>query len=179
MANALRESFESRFQPLSEFFALILVHCEPSDPCDLWNDHKSLFVSYIRHRYRNDPAALRFLHAEQSAQKYVLLEIEESLQHIGNIGLADFNLPILGADLPLLPRAQEFMEFSLEQLQEEADSSVSLFNNEQKLAFHEVIGAILPGVSTANLNNPVAGPPNAFSKVSSSMLLLELEDFYE
>ncbi len=90
--NALRESFASQFNPLTELFAIILVHCEPSDPLAIWQEHASLFVSDIRHRYRRIPAALNLLRCESTAKKYCLHEVSKSLLLMGPTSLSEFRI---------------------------------------------------------------------------------------
>ncbi len=80
----LRESFASEFVPLSQVFATILAYCEPSDPLSLGDEHKSVFVSDIRLRHRGRATVLR---NEDTAHSYVLLEVQESLELMGNFTL--------------------------------------------------------------------------------------------
>ncbi len=80
----LRESFASEFVPLSQVFATIMAYCEPSDPLSLWDEHKSLFMSDIRLRQRGRATVLR---NEDNALSYVLLEVQESLELMGNFTL--------------------------------------------------------------------------------------------
>ncbi len=73
----LRESFVSKFVPVSKVFATILTYCEPADPLSLWNEHKSLFVSDMRLRHRARATVLR---NEDNALSYVFLEVKASLK---------------------------------------------------------------------------------------------------
>ena len=43
--NAPQKYYLSRFNPLGELFALILVHCEPPNPLQLWSDHTCSYFS--------------------------------------------------------------------------------------------------------------------------------------
>ncbi len=72
--NALRESYPYRFHPLTQLFALIVMHCEPSNSLQLWSDHAPLFFSGIRHRYRVTPSALNCLRSDEDAKNRLLLK---------------------------------------------------------------------------------------------------------
>ncbi len=85
----LKESFASEFVPLFQVFATILAYCEPSDALSLWDEHKSLFVSEIRLRHRGRATVLR---NEDTALSYVILEVQESLELMGNFTLDTFQL---------------------------------------------------------------------------------------
>ncbi len=146
---ALRESFASEFVPLSHVFATILAYCEPSDPLSLWNEHKSIFVSDIRLRHRG---RITVLQDEETALSYVLLEVQESL--MGNFTLEIFQLPSLKEDVPALLDEEGEQETDSERLRRAVDEAALSSNAGQRAVFDAVVGCVLPGVSSSNLEAP-------------------------
>ncbi len=143
----LREASASEFLPLSQVFATILAYREPSDPLLLWDGH-SLFVSDIRLRHRGRPTVLR---NEDSALSYVLLEVQESLKLMGNFTLETFQLPTPQDDLHALIVEGEVPKLDTERLRRAVDEAIQKLNAGQRAVFDAVVGCILPGVSSSNL----------------------------
>lgn len=56
---ALRDAFRSLFVPLSEVFATIIAHCGPSSPIEVWEEHRSIFITGIRQRLRRHRDAVQ------------------------------------------------------------------------------------------------------------------------
>ncbi len=144
----LRESFASEFFPLSQVFATILACCEPSDPLSLWDEHKSLFVSDIRLRQRGRAAVVR---NEDTALSYVLLEDQESLKLMRNFTLEAFQLPTPQDDLPRLIVEGAVPELDTARLRRAVDEAIPKLNAGQRAVFDDVVGCILPVVSSSNL----------------------------
>ncbi len=128
----LRESFASEFVPLSQVFATILAYWEPSDPVSLWDEHKSLFVSYNRLRHRGRATVLR---NEDTALSYVLLEVQESLKLMGNFTLKTLQLPTPQDDLPALIVEGDVPELDTDRLRRAVDEAILKFNAGRELCF--------------------------------------------
>jgi len=143
---ALQDSFRSRFVPLSQVFATILAYCDPSSPIDLWEEHKEIFITDIRQRLRRHRDALR---TEHNALSHVLREVQEFLSTMSRNTLSDLGLPSPPDDLEALQENEP--EQDMAQLQQHVTSSIATFNEGQRAVFNAVVGAILPGVSTDNL----------------------------
>ncbi len=161
--NALRESYASRFHPITELFALILVHCQPSNPLQVWSDYASLFISDILHRYRGASSALIRLLLDSDAENHALLEVKKALELIGNASLSDFGLP-LPTDLPPLPQEIQAVDEHVKQRQEEVSRAFPHLSADQKFMFYEVVGTVLPGVTADDLNAAVVRAQSTISK---------------
>ncbi len=123
----------------------------------------SSFISDIRHRYRGIPSALNCLRSDGDAKNYTLLEVKDALDLMGSASLSDFGLPE-SAYLPLLPQGNQTPHGRIELLREEVNNAIPLYNADQKSLFNEMIGAVLPGVTTDNINASVIAAPPATSK---------------
>ena len=163
--HAIRHSFRSSFVPLSHLFATILAHCQPSDPLSLWNDHLHMFLTDIRNRARRQPIRIQQLRDDRHATSYVLLEVQEALQTVrADWTLANFGLALPDDSLPALEQKNdiETPEAQLQQREERLQTSLPLLNTNQRHAFDEIVGSMLPGVSVSTFlqgsSSAIAGP---------------------
>ncbi|CDF38382.1 ATP dependant DNA Helicase PIF1 [Chondrus crispus] len=148
--HAIRDSSHSSFVPLSHLFATILVHRQPSDPLSLWNEHLELFLTDIRNRARGQPIRRQQLRDEHHAASYVLREMQEALQTVrSDWTLANFGLPLPDDSLPALEQKQEIQtpEAQAQQWEQRLQTSLPLLNTNQRHAFDEIVGSMLPGIS--------------------------------
>lgn len=87
--NVLQEGLRSNFVPITELFAIILVHCFPSD----W-----------RNTYHED-SAFRFVWTIASngsnAESYPISELDEYFWEMNGRGLPNYDLPEADLMLPL------------------------------------------------------------------------------
>ncbi len=74
----------SEVLPISQVFATILAY---SNLLSLWDEQKILFVSDITLRHKSIATVLR---NEDTALSYDLLEVQESLELMGNFSLETF-----------------------------------------------------------------------------------------
>ncbi len=139
--------------PLSQVFATILAYWEPSDPLSLRNEHKILFVSDIRLRHRGRNTVLL---NEDTALSYVLLEDQESLKQIGNFALEIFQVPSPHDDLPAFMVEGDAPELDNLKLGRAVDEAIARLNAGQRAGLDAVVGCILPGVSSSNLESPLS-----------------------
>ncbi|CDF77379.1 unnamed protein product [Chondrus crispus] len=163
--HAIRDSFRSSFVPLSHLFATILAHCQASDPLSLWNDHLDMFLTDIRNRARGQPIRRQQLRDDHRAKSYVLREVQEALQTVrSDWTLANFGLPPPDDSLPALEQQNEIEtpEARAQQWEERLQTALPLLNTNQRHAFDEIVGSMLPGVSVSALlqgsSSGVAGP---------------------
>ncbi len=129
----------------------ISVHCEPSNPMQLWSEHPSLSISDIHHRYLGASSALIRLHSDIDAENDVLFEVKNVLELMGNASLSNFCLP-LTTNLPPHPQESRAVDYHMQQLQEEVNYSVPFFNADQNSMFNEVVGTVLPSMTADDLN---------------------------
>ncbi len=118
----------------------------------LWTEHKSLFVSYNRLRHRGRAAVLR---DKETALSHVLLEVQESLKLMGNFSSETFHLPCTQEYLPALMVEEDEQESDSERLRTAVFEVVPSLNADQRAVFDAVVGCVLPGVSSSNLEAPV------------------------
>ncbi|CDF33193.1 ATP dependant DNA helicase [Chondrus crispus] len=149
--HAIRDSFRSSFVPLSHLFATILAHCQPSDPLSLWNNHLDMFLTDIRNRARRQPIRRQQLRDDHHATSYVLGEVQEALQTVrSDWTLANFGLPLPDDSLPALEQQNEIEtpEARAQQWEGRLQTSLPLLNTNQRHAFDEIVGSLLPGWSS-------------------------------
>lgn len=159
--HTLRESFRSRFVPISHVFTTILAYCEPSDPRSLWDEHVQMFLTDIRARARGNPHRRQQLSDDEHAVSHVLSEVQKALQSVrSNCSLLDYGLPQPAESLPPLQSEEpvQSSESLLRQCEERVQTSLPLLNAGQRQAFDEIVGSIIPGVSVSAL---LGGPSAA------------------
>ena len=73
---------------MRRLFVMILAHCNPSDPKQLWDNHKQDMASDILHRKK-----LQIEDYNDAVENELLIKIEDSLLSLYGKTLAAFNLP--------------------------------------------------------------------------------------
>ena len=154
----LQHAFSSRFVPLTEVFATLLGFCELSDPSAIWEEFRARFITDIRHRFRGREEIREY----EDAEKYVLLEIENYLQSMVGKSLQNFGLPAADPGLERLIQQSSGQEVaqSTEQARDELRTMVSSFNDGQRAVFDEIVGKILPGVTSVGLQGGAGSSGN-------------------
>lgn len=144
---ALRECFRDLFVPVTELFATILSYCSPSGPKTLWKEHRQMMIDDIRQRF----LGFEKLRSNEDAEKYVLAEIQKYLDGMARSSLNAFELPLADPNFPPLhlPDPGEDMAEVANEVREKVQS----FNQDQRQVFNEAIGAVLPGISSENLDD--------------------------
>ncbi len=90
--SCLRDRHDWNVEPLPSVLAIILVHCEPSDPNLLFIENKKLLIREIRKRYRGKSTA-RFLSRNNDLAEYhILIEVQNKLATIGHFTRAQLEL---------------------------------------------------------------------------------------
>ncbi len=105
-----------------------------------------------------------------SSEESVLLAcaFQHPTEADGNFTLETFQLPTLQDDLPALIVETEVPELDTDRLRRAVDESIPKLNAGQRAVFDAVVGCILPGVSSSNLEAPVwnhSAQQNAESRV--------------
>ncbi len=94
---------------------------------------------------------------------------------MGNFTLETFQLPTPQDDLSALIVEEEVPELDTARLRRAFDEAIPKLNAGRRAVFDAVVGCILPGLSSSNLEAPVSSqgaPPNAESARSSWTLLV-------
>ena len=135
-ANTLEEATLTCMpKQIRSLFAVILTHCEASDPLALWNTFKQWMIEDFARRMTAD-------RAEQMALAHISRIIAQS-----NKALQDFNLPVL-EELPPVEN------LNVVEQQQEAHRMRPLLNNEQRVVAEAVIDKVI--------NNDNNGENNIF-----------------
>ncbi len=74
---------------------------------------------------------------------------------MGNFSLDTFQLPSAQEDLPTLVVEEDEQESGSERLRRAVDEAVPSLDADQRALFDVVVGCVLPGVSSSNLEAPV------------------------
>ncbi|CDF35670.1 partial DNA helicase [Chondrus crispus] len=124
-----------------------------------------MFLTDIRNRARGQPIRRQQLRDDHHATSYVLREVQEALLTVrSDWTLANFGLPLPDDILPALEQQNEIEthEARAQQWEERLQTSLPLLNTNQRHAFDEIVGSMLPGVSVSALlqgsSSAVAGP---------------------
>jgi hypothetical protein len=111
---------------LRSLFATILIHCQPTDPLQLWESHKEAMIE-------------DFLHSDDilspAAELRALQHIEALLIQNG-LTCKELGLPDVDAILPF------DQQFDIQQEEETAMAQMALLNNEQRALVDAVLQAI-------------------------------------
>ncbi len=75
---------------------------------------------------------------------------------MGNFTLEQFQLPTPQDDLPALIAEEEVPELDTERLRRAVDEAIPKLNAGQRAVFDAVVGCILPGMSSRNLEAHVS-----------------------
>nr|XP_047142924.1 uncharacterized protein LOC124817156 [Hydra vulgaris] len=111
--NTLSEAVLTRMpKQIRQLFLIILTFCEPDDPLRLWNSYKAFMMEDFIHRQ------VPFILAEQAT----LLQIEKIINQSGKT-LSDYNLPVV----------DEFIDFNLENLNDNVQQSIDEANRMRPL----------------------------------------------
>nr|XP_012564979.2 uncharacterized protein LOC101240715 [Hydra vulgaris] len=111
--NTLSEAVLTRMpKQIRQLFSIILTFCEPDDPLHLWNTYKAFMMEDFIHRQ------VPFILAEQAT----LLQIEKVINQSGKT-LSDYNLPVV----------DEFIDFNLENLNDNVQQSIDEANRMRPL----------------------------------------------
>lgn len=88
---ALRDGFESFFQPLTELFAMKLAPCVPHDPTQIFGNFKNNFSSNIRNKFRS-----QLLSADvTTALRFLLMDIQNALSAMSRCIVSQFGFSAL------------------------------------------------------------------------------------
>ena len=124
-----------------------------------------MFLTDIRNRARGQPIRRHLLRDDRQATSYVLQEVQEALQTVSaDWMLANFGLPLPDDSLPALEQQNdiETREAQAQKREERLQTSLPLLNTNQRHAFDEIVGSMLPGASVSALiqgsSSAVAGP---------------------
>ena len=124
-----------------------------------------MFLTDVRNRAHGQPIRRQQLRDDRHATSYVLQEVQEALQTVrSDWTLANFGLPLSDDSLPPLEQQNdiESPEAQAHQREELLQTSLSLLNTNQRHAFDEIVGSMIPGVSVSTLlqgsPSAVAGP---------------------
>ncbi|XP_065639622.1 uncharacterized protein LOC136072347 [Hydra vulgaris] len=111
--NTLSEAVLTRMpKQIRHLFSIILTFCEPDDPLHHWNSYKTFMMEDFIHRQ------VPFILAEQAT----LLQIEKIINQSGKT-LSDYNLPVV----------DEFIDFNLENLNDNVQQSIDEANRMRPL----------------------------------------------
>ncbi|XP_047136782.1 uncharacterized protein LOC124813574 [Hydra vulgaris] len=111
--NTLSEAVLTQMpKQIRQLFSIILTFCEPDDPLHLWNTHKAFMKEDFIHRQ------VPFILAEQAT----LRQIETIINQSGKT-LSDYNLPVV----------DEFIDFNLENLNDNVQQSIDEANRMRPL----------------------------------------------
>ncbi|XP_057305457.1 uncharacterized protein LOC130642388 [Hydractinia symbiolongicarpus] len=133
--NTLQEAVNFQMpRQLRQLFAVILTHCEPSDPFTLWTRYKdAMYEDYIRQMN------------EEHAEYRLLQDINSVLRQFGK-SLTDYNLPHLD-ELPPAENIDVAMEA------ERASQLRAQLTDEQTALANAVIEAVVNVANNAAQNN--------------------------
>lgn len=131
---------------MTHVYATIVAYCYPKPPLQIFLTCQRMFVEDIQNLYRNQ----RVVDGEESAISCVSFKIENCLSTISCTTIEDLGLPSTPSDLappetedtPQPPKVHRHM----------ALQSIFLFNDEQRGVFNKLVGAVIPGISTDNLD---------------------------
>ncbi len=145
------EHWGNHLRPLLHVFPTILANWESSDPLSLSNENKSLFVWNIWLGHRGRGTVFR---DEETAFPYALLEVQDSLQFIGNFSLETFQFQYAQEDLPALMVEEKYQELDSERFRKAVDKAVQSLKAGKSAFFDVFVGCVLPGVSSSNPETP-------------------------
>lgn len=98
----------------------------------------------------NPPRSSSFSGGVQSAKSFFLDEIEKHLSTMSSINAQDIDLPSVPPSFP--PLGTQENQLWPEVLRRMALKSISRFNAEQRKVFNEVVGALMPGLTTSAID---------------------------
>ena len=124
-----------------------------------------MFLTDIRNRARGKAIGRQQPRNDHHATSYVLQVVQEALHTVhADWTLANFGLPLPEDSLPALEQQNDIgtPEAQAQHRDERLQTSLSPLNTNQRHAFDEIVGSLLPGVSVSALlqgsSNAVAGP---------------------
>ena len=126
----LNEAYQFKFGPaIRSLFAIIMIHCLPSSPIDLWNEFKDRMSEDISHRYECN---------QERAHNITLYEIDRSMKSMTaqEKSLSSFGLPMyhLNANEMLTDDSQIDIEYE----QEQAENAYEEMTQEQRSIYNHV-----------------------------------------
>lgn len=137
---------------LRQLFAVILVHCSPTNPQQLWSN----FQPYLSQDIATDSS----LSQNQITGK-VLSLIDQHLQIMGK-SLKDFGFSNLLADHQFNNPAKEIQAERMIPVSNEDIATVSMLNNAQKYAFEKIMQKVNANVSGAFFIDGPGGTGKSF-----------------
>jgi DNA replication protein DnaC len=129
---------------LRQLFAIILKHCQPTDPADLWNQFKPHLCDDLQYRLQHSHQQQFHNPSEEQVYDYGLYLLDQLLQSHGQ-SLRDYpEMPRyqhIWAALSANPLIAEQRNYDLEVLQAQVQEQEHSFNPEQREAFNAVVSS--------------------------------------
>lgn len=144
---ALSEAVNVNFpNKLRELFAMMLCHCNVSDPLSLWEKYKEHLSEGVKRDLEKQGHDIKSSVVVDRIHNKCLIKLEELIRNIGGKVLTDFNLPQSKSepDQPVVANRELFREMSydINELTEKVNKEKPQLNIDQKKVYDKALKSV-------------------------------------
>lgn len=131
---------------LRDLFTIMLVHCQLSNPFNLWEKHRNSLSEDIKRRLELQLDSEELINMKDVYNRCLIL-IENGVMSIGGQSLPQYGLPQPSRSQNILPNREYLIEtsYDVEILEKEVAAKEINLTNEQQMVYHRVLESIETG----------------------------------